>query len=522
MAETISGFDFRDLFVLDVANNHQGSVSHGKNIIEACGRMVAKHGVRAGMKFQFRDLPEFVHKDEREGSSNKHVPRFLSTRLTWEQFSELQKATKQHGLLSICTPFDEASVDQIVRLGFDIMKVASCSARDWPLLEKVAAAGLPIIASTGGLTQSEVDDLVSFLTHRGCDFALMHCVSIYPTPDADCHLGNIRGFCERYPGRVIGWSTHENPADTTPVMVADALGARMFERHVGIATDTIRLNAYSSTPEQVDAWIAAWKKAHVLIGSEKRGEPIPLERTSLDELKRGVFAKTSIEPGEVLTRDHVYFAFPIRPGQMASGDWREGSVTNVAIPADAPVTEKTTSVPVDSDAKVLQIAVHEVKAMLAYARVPLSHEFTTEYSHHYGVQNFREVGAVLINVINREYAKKVLVQLPGQLHPWHFHKLKEETFLVLWGELHLELDQRRKLLVPGDTITVLPGVWHRFWTDTGCVFEEISTTAHPNDSVYRDPDINKMTSAQRKTSVDHWGRFQLTEQLRSASIPAAE
>lgn len=522
MSETISRFDFRDLFVLDVANNHQGSVAHGKAIIDGCADVVAKHGVRAGMKFQFRDLPEFVHKDEREGSANKHVPRFLSTQLTWNQFGELHGAVKARGLLSICTPFDESSVDQIVSMGFDVIKVASCSARDWPLLEKVAAAGLPVIASTGGLTQSEVDDLVSFLTHRAADFALMHCVSIYPTPDEACNLGNIADFRERYPGRVVGWSTHETPEDTGPVMIAVALGAQMFERHVGVATDTIKLNAYSSTPTQVDAWMAAWKKARVLMGARRRGEPIPVERKSIDELKRGVFARTTIAAGEPISSHQVYFAFPIRPGQMASGECREGTVSNVAILPDAPLPAQAMTVSDDSDAKLIQIAVHEVKALLAYARVPLSHEFTTEYSHHYGVQNFRQYGAVLINVINREYAKKVLVQLPGQLHPWHFHKLKEETFLVLWGELHLELDNRHKILLPGDTITVLPGVWHRFWTETGCVFEEISTTAHPNDSVYRDPEINKLTSAQRKTVVDHWGRFQLTHQLRSGRLPAAE
>jgi N-acetylneuraminate synthase len=520
MSETISRFDFRDLFVLDVANNHQGSVAHGKAIIDRCGDVVAKHGVRAGMKFQFRDLPEFVHKDERDGSTNKHVPRFLSTRLTWQQYGELHAAVKAKGLLSICTPFDEASVDQVLSMGFDVIKIASCSARDWPLLEKVAAAGLPIIASTGGLTQSEVDDLVSFLTHRGGDFALMHCVSIYPTPDEACNLGNIADFRERYPSRVIGWSTHEVPEDTAAVMVASALGAEMFERHVGVATDAITLNAYSSTPPQVDAWIVAWKKARALIGERRRGEPISVERKSIEELKRGVFARTKLEAGEPISSDQVYFAFPIRPGQMASGEWREGTVSNVAILPDAPLYAQALKVPGDSDAKLIQVAVHDVKALLAYARVPLSHEFTTEYSHHYGVQNFRQYGAVLINVINREYAKKVLVQLPGQLHPWHFHKLKEETFLVLWGELHLEVDYRHKVLSPGDTITVLPGVWHRFWTETGCVFEEISTTAHPNDSVYRDPEINKLTSAQRKTVVDHWGRFQLREQLRAAQVPS--
>ena len=396
MTETISRFDFRNLFVLDLANNHQGSVAHGKAIIDGCADVVARHGVRAGIKFQFRDLPEFVHKDERKDSTNKHVPRFLSTRLTWDQFGEMLDAVRARGLLSICTPFDEASVDQIVTMGFDVVKIASCSARDWPLLEKVATSGLPVIASTGGLTQSEVDDLVSFLTHRGCDFALMHCVSIYPTPDEACNLGNIADFRERYPTRVIGWSTHEVPDDTAPVMVAAALGAGMFERHVGVATDSIKLNAYSSTPAQVDAWIAAWKKSQVLIGERRRGEPMPIERKSIEELKRGVFAKTAIEAGAPISSDQIYFAFPIRTGQMASGDWREGAVSSVSILPDAPLPSQALEVPVDSDAKLIQTAVHEVKALIAYARVPLSHEFTTEYSHHYGIQNFRSYRAVLI------------------------------------------------------------------------------------------------------------------------------
>lgn len=509
-------FNFKDLFVLDLANNHQGSVSHGTRIIQECADVVERHGVRAVMKFQFRDLPEFVHRDERENPTNKHVPRFLSTRLSWGDFTELVAAVRARNLLAMCTPFDEASVDKIVELGFDLIKVASCSARDWPLLEKVAGSGLPIIASTGGLLQSEVDELVSFLVHRGCDFALMHCVSIYPTPDAACQLGNIAGFRERYPARVIGWSTHEPPQDTAQVGLAAALGAEMFERHVGVETDKIKLNTYSSTPQQVDLWLGAHARARSLIGSRQRGEPLEVERKSIDELRRGVFTRTALEAGQTLARNDVYFAFPYRPGQVASGEWKPGIVLQRALAAHQPVEAADVTIPADPHEHVIKSAIHEVKALLAYARVPLTHEFTTEYSHHYGVVNFREVGAVLINVINRDYAKKVLVQLPGQQHPMHFHKLKEETFLVLWGQLISDLDGRERVLSPGDTLTVPPGVWHSFRTETGCVFEEISTTAYSNDSVYRDPAINALTSKQRKTIVDHWGRFQLTEQLRGA------
>jgi len=522
MKETIGPFDFRDFFILDLANNHQGSVEHGITIIERCADVVAHHGVRAALKFQFRDLDTFVHPDHVGGSANKHVSRFLLTRLNWDGYRQLLAVVKRRGLVAMCTPFDEPSVDKIVEMSFDVMKIASCSANDWPLLEKAASAGMPMIVSTGGLTLDQVDDVVSFLEHRGSDFALMHCVSIYPTPDGACNLGNITSFRARYSGRVIGWSTHESPADTVPVGVAAALGAEIFERHVGVATDATELNAYSSTPEQVDAWITAWKRVKALIGSQARKEGLLEEMEAIHGLARGVFARGPIEAGVTLRREDVYFAFPLASDSLSSGEWRSGIVTLQDIAADASVSKAAVEIPGDSDEKVIKDAVHEVKGLLNLAHVPLTTEFTVEYSHHYGVRNFRKIGAILINVINREYCKKVLVQLPGQIHPWHFHKRKEETFLMLYGKLHVEVEDRLKVLEPGDTLLVLPGVWHRFWSEQGCVFEEISTTHFANDSVYRDDAINKLTTAQRKTVVDHWGRFQISEQLREAKVPVGD
>ena len=513
------GFDFQDLFVLDLATNHQGSFEHGRAIIDRCAAAAREHGIRAAIKFQFRDLPDFVHVDEQRDPTNKHVPRFLSTLMPWEGFAELLDAIRSHGMLAMCTPFDESSVDRIVDMGFDLIKVASASATDWPLLERVAASGLPVVASTGGLTRSGADDLVSFLQHRGCDFALMHCVSIYPAPDETCQLSNIGEFRTRYPGLTIGWSTHEDPSDTVPVVVAYAQGARMFERHVGLPTDEVTLNAYSSAPDQLDAWLAAWHKARTLVGDPSTRFIPDAERVAIDELLRGVFARRDLEAGTLLASDDVYFAFPLRDAQLPSGRWRDGIRLETAVTADAPVPAAGVTEPDRTYEQILKDAVHDVKAMLAHAHVPLSADFQTEYSHHYGIEHFRRVGTVLMTIINRAYAKKILVQLPGQRHPAHFHKLKEESFHVLWGELDVVLDGRERHLLPGDVLTVLPGVWHEFASETGCVFEELSTTALSDDSFYRDPGIVKLTSAQRKTVVDHWGRFQITEQLLRAELP---
>lgn len=504
-------FDFRNLFVFDMANNHQGDVEHGLRIVRQIGEVARKHGVKGVMKFQFRQLDTFIHPAHKKDSKAKHIDRFLSTELKRDQYQALLDAVREEGMFAMCTPFDEESVDVITDMGFDFLKIASCSAKDWPLLEKVAAACMPVVVSTGGLEINEIDDVVSFFEHRGVANAIMHCVSIYPIPDDEFHLNQIDILRRRYRKHVIGWSTHEIPDNVLPGQLAAAKGAQIFERHVGVATDTIKLNAYSSTPAQVDRWIEACLYAQRLCGGDQP-RPIPAaEKESIDSLRRGVYLKRNLKKGAVVQRDDVYFAMPYTEGQLESGRWQEGIVLDAAANKDAPLLMADISCPQPTPIAVLKSAVHEVKALLNEAGVELNSDFQIEFSHHYGMANFREVGALIINCINREYCKKIIVQLPGQRHPVHFHKRKEETFQILHGVLESEVDGHRRTLHPGETALIQPGVWHRFWTDTGCVFEEVSTTHYNNDSIYNDRRINEMAREDRKTVAEHWGRFAMLE-----------
>ena len=511
----MKNFNFNDLFVLDLANNHQGSVEHGLKIIKECGKVVRKHNIRTVMKFQFRQYDTFIHPSHVEGSDNIHIPRFLSTQLTREEWQTLFSAVKDEGMLTMCTPFDNESVPIISEMDFDVIKVASCSAKDWPLLEEIARASKPVIASTGGLTISDIDNMVSFFGHRGVQLALMHCVSIYPIPTEDFHLNHIDTLKDRYKDLTIGWSTHEDQNEVAPVQIAVAKGAKIFERHVGYETKDIKLNLYSSTPQQLDKWFEAYKYAVDLCGSktDKSDRPITdVERESLEGLQRGVFAKKEVKKGALLSIDDVYFAMPFVPGQISSESWVDGGIEinkplkiNEAIfPDDIVVTKNTKN-------EVLKKSIHEVKAMLNQASVVLSSEFGIEFSHHYGADNFREIGALIINCINREYCKKLIIVLPGQKHPSHYHKRKEETFQVLSGVFESIIDGHHRVMYPGETALVQPGVWHEFWSKDGCIIEEVSTTHYDDDSVYNDKKINDLERSERKTVVKNWGRFELVE-----------
>ena len=57
--------------------------------------------------------------------------------------------------------------------------------RDKSLLRKMAAAGKPVVASSGGAEERHIDELVQFFAGRGIPFALNHCVSLYPSEDGE-------------------------------------------------------------------------------------------------------------------------------------------------------------------------------------------------------------------------------------------------------------------------------------------------------------------------------------------------
>jgi sialic acid synthase SpsE len=178
---------FEDLFVLELANNHWGNLSRGLKIVNAFGQVVRFNNVKAAIKLQFRDVDSFIHKAHRDRADVRYIRKTIATELAWDDLQTLVSAVRSHGLVTMVTPFDERSVEKCVEFDVDILKIASSDIADWVLIEKIASAKKPVIASTGGSSLKDVDDLVHFFEKRNIPFALNHCVSIYPpkTPSSN-------------------------------------------------------------------------------------------------------------------------------------------------------------------------------------------------------------------------------------------------------------------------------------------------------------------------------------------------
>jgi len=492
------------LVVLEMANNHMGDMTHGFKVISDFGAVCRKFPeFKFAFKLQYRELDTFIHPSMRGRDDIKYIKRFSETKLTRENFDQLVSKIREEGFLAMATPFDNASIATIVEQKLDILKIASCSFTDWPLLEEAVAANLPVIASTAGAELSDIDKVVSFLAHRNRDFAIMHCVGEYPTADEKLHINQINLLQQRYPGVRIGFSTHEDPSNTDIVKMAVAKGATIFEKHVGVETEKYALNAYSASPLQIQAWLEAARYAFTVCGvGDQRLPENTAEKASLRSLRRGVFLRHDVKAGATITNDDVYFAFPPEDGQFTANDWSKYAqfTSTSKISKDAALTP-TNAKRMDTRDTIWKIA-QKVSNLIKESKITVPGGIDLEISHHYGLDKFDQVGLTMFTVVNRGYCKKLLVSLPGQQHPEQYHNKKEETFHVLHGEVHISLNGEKRVCFPGEVINVEPGVRHAFVSPTGSVIEEISSTHYKDDSYYTDESI--MKNKMRKTHLTYW------------------
>ena len=498
------------LFVFEMANNHMGDLEHGIRIIQEFYNVSKefRDDFQFAFKFQYRDLETFIHPEYKGRFDFKYIKRFTETNLSKEERRVLMEKAKELGFITICTPFDERSVDLIEEHGYDIIKIASCSFTDWPLLERIALTDKPIIASTAGATLEDIDKVVTFLEHREKKFCLMHCVGEYPTSKEHLELNQIDLLRSRYPNIPIGFSTHEDPENTDAIKIAIAKGAVVFERHVGIETERYKLNSYSSTPDQIRRWLISAKEAIKMCGIKgDRYKPTEKEKMDLRGLQRGVYAKRDIREGERIDLSNTFFAIPNMEDQLVSNDMSKYTefISKKEIKKNQPIMTKDV-IKRDLRDRIVQI-VNEIRPLLIESKIALPDKVDIEISHHYGIERFEEYGATIINCINREYCKKLILLLPGQTHPVHYHKKKEEAFHVLYGDVELVLDGEIKKCKAGDIIIIEKGVSHSFSSRNGAIIEEISTTHYKDDSFYEDERI--MNNKQRKTYLTYWSDWLL-------------
>lgn len=331
---------FENLFVLELANNHWGKLDRGLKIVRDFGTVVRYNNIKAAIKLQFRDVDNFIHPDFKGNKESRYIKKTEDTKLSKEDFGRLLEEVKNVGCIPMATPFDEASVEMCVEFDLPLIKVASSDVNDWPLLEKIASTRRPVIISTGGASEKDLDDTVHFFEKRDIPLAINHCVSLYPSEDDELNLNQIDYLKHRYPNHVVGLSTHEYHDWHSSMLISYGKGARTWERHIDIDYEGVPVSNYCTLPHQADEWFKAYHKAQEMCGgsSDERRVISRKEIEYLDALVRGVYAKRDLEPGYIFSSDtfakDFYLAIPLRKGQLSCREVVNGERLTNAIKAN--------------------------------------------------------------------------------------------------------------------------------------------------------------------------------------------
>ena len=336
---------FKNLFVLEIANNHWGDVERGLRLIREYGNVVKKNGMHAAVKFQLRDVESFIHKDylpqevskkdkeltQAPGTNIRYIKKTLSTKLSKNDFVTLVKEVKSFGMVTMATPFDEASVDFCEELDLQIIKISSQDATAWTLLEKIASVKRPTVISNGGTEYADLDKVVKYFEEQQVPLAINHCISLYPTEDNELQLNQLDILKKRYPNNLIGLSSHEYHDWTISLVVAYAKGAETFERHVDIEADGIPVSKYCSLPYQIDDWFKVFNKAKEMMGENVDSDSNNVskmvsekEKQYVRSVSRGAYALKDLPTGYTISKEGIgkdfLLAIPLQEGQISSRD----------------------------------------------------------------------------------------------------------------------------------------------------------------------------------------------------------
>jgi sialic acid synthase SpsE len=284
------------LVIAEIGVNHDGSVYRALELVD--------HARRAGadaVKLQVFRARTLMHASGSFASYQAQRVRDASPidmlaryELPADGLQTVVDAIRDRGMLPIATPFSPDDVDVIDRLALPAVKIASPDLVNRPLLQRAARLGKPMLISTGASTTAEIETTVGWLREWGAAFALLHCVSSYPTADRDANLCWVTELAHRF-AVPVGHSDHTTDVLAGPLAVA--AGACVIEKHLTYDRNAPGPDhAASFDPPQFQQYVAMIRQADRLRGVPGR-RVLPAEQDVRTVSRQSLVLRRAVEAG---------------------------------------------------------------------------------------------------------------------------------------------------------------------------------------------------------------------------------
>ncbi|MFA6091793.1 MAG: N-acetylneuraminate synthase family protein [Elusimicrobiota bacterium] len=299
--------------IAEAGSNHDRDLKKALSLVDAA----AEAGCDA-VKFQtFRgddiasdwrgEETRLPAKFSRWGSSLQELYRACA--LPDEFHEPLAQRARKRGIHFFSSPFSEAAVDRLAKLGVPALKIASFELVHLPLIRRAASTGLPLILSTGMAGLGDVERALDAAVQAGARrLCLLHCGSNYPLSMAGAHLSAMETLRRAF-GVPVGYSDH-TLGMAVPVAAA-TLGANVLEKHFtldrrGDGPD----HAFALEPAELRSMVEMMRAAEQAVGSSRKRR-VPEEEPHARRGRRSLFTVHALKTGAVLGPTDVKV---VRPG----------------------------------------------------------------------------------------------------------------------------------------------------------------------------------------------------------------
>ena len=317
------GEDCPCFVIAEAGVNHDGDLDKAKELID-----VAVEAKADAVKFQMFKTNKYASDDaflanyHKKGrlSKTESIKSLLSRlELKENQIQKLFEYANKKKIFIFSTAFDIQSAKFLFSLGMRLVKIASFSLTNAPLVNYLSSKKFPIIISTGLHTLGEIEKMYELIRKNNNEkIALLQCTSHYPSTAQDANLYFMETLKKAF-NCVVGYSDHTMGINVSLASVA--MGAKILEKHFTLETNSFGVDHDASlSPKEMISLVSGVREVEASFGTSRKIIP-EIEKEIQKVHRPSLVSKTDILRGQVISKNMLDIKKPgtgISPNDI---DW---------------------------------------------------------------------------------------------------------------------------------------------------------------------------------------------------------
>lgn len=300
--------ELQTLIIAEAGVNHNGEIELAKKLIEGAalaGADLVKFQTFSAEKIVTRNAPKAGYQLDFSNTSESQFEMLQKLELGKGVLEKLIQHAEKCGIKLFSTGFDAESVDMLVELGQEILKIPSGEITNLPLLQHIGKKNMRVILSTGMSDLNEVGNAIKILENAGTareKITILHCTSSYPAPIEDINLMAMHSMRDAFKV-TTGYSDHS--AGIEVAIAAVALGAKVIEKHFTLDKSLPGPDHKASLDlAELKELVVAIRNIEKALGDGAK-RLMPSEYKNLTIVRQVIVAKKELKRGEVFTELNV-------------------------------------------------------------------------------------------------------------------------------------------------------------------------------------------------------------------------